>query len=318
VTLRRSRLALPIAILLIVLALAACGGDSFPSTSRTASPTAADPATPAATPTPSPVLALYVVQGGDTLQGIADSYGVTLAALMQANSIADPDSLQVGQVLTIPGVTVTPIPTAAPTNGETPVPTETEPPPTANVDRLTLVDKQHSLPALYIPQDITPVPAAYAAPGYTATMSADALAPLEQMLDAASAAGYVVRVVSGFRSYADQQYTYNYWVQQLGEAEANRISAQPGHSEHQLGTTADLGSSSLGWDLQDGFGNLPEGQWLAAHAAEYGFVISYPQGKEDVTGYAYEPWHFRYLGTDVATAYEASGLTLNQYLATLG
>jgi D-alanyl-D-alanine carboxypeptidase len=135
------------------------------------------------------------------------------------------------------------------------------------------------------------------------------------MLDSASVAGYDIRVVSGYRSYADQQFTYDYWVGQLGQAEADRVSARPGYSEHQLGMTADLGSADFGWDLTDTFGATPDGQWLAVHAAEYGFVLSYPQGKEATTGYAYEPWHFRYIGTQFAAEYEASGLTLNQYLA---
>jgi zinc D-Ala-D-Ala carboxypeptidase len=264
------------------------------------------------------VQVLYVVQDGDTLAGIADSFGVTVDAILGANSIADPDNLQVGDVLTIPGVTVTPQPTQPPATSpaaasETPGATQ---PPTTNVTTLQLVDKQHALGADYVPPDLVPVPAAYIAPGYGATLNATALAALEHWLDAASAAGYDVRVVSGYRSYADQQYTYNYWVQQLGQEEADRVSARPGYSEHQLGTTADLGSAAFGWDLREDFGNTPDGQWLAAHSVEYGFALSYPQGKESITGYAYEPWHFRYLGIEAASAYAASGLTLNQYLAT--
>lgn len=254
-----------------------------------------------------------MVQDGNTLAGIAEQFGVTVDALMQANSIADPDSLRVGDVLTIPGVTVTPIlSTEAPT--ETPATTD---PPASEVTTLQLVDKQHALPADYVPLNLTPVPAAYVAPGYSATMNATALEAMQQMLDGAQAQGYDMRVVSGYRSYADQQYTYNYWVQQLGQEEADRVSARPGHSEHQLGTTADLGSAAFGWDLREDFGATPEGHWLDANGATYGFVVSYPQGKEATTGYAYEPWHLRYVGPDVAAAYEASGLTLNQYLATL-
>jgi D-alanyl-D-alanine carboxypeptidase len=256
---------------------------------------------------------LYVVQDGDTLFGIAAQFGVTVEALMQANDIIDPDNLQVGDVLTIPGVTVTPVPsTDEPT--ETPAVTD---PPVTEVTLLQLVDKQHALPTDYVPPELVPVPAAYVAPGYSATLNATALAALQDMLNAAQLLGYDVRVVSGYRSYADQQYTYNYWVEQLGQVEADRISARPGHSEHQLGMTADVGSAASGWDLTEGFGSTPEGQWLDANGAAYGFVVSYPQGKEDITGYAYEPWHLRYIGPDAAASYKASGLTLNQYLATL-
>jgi D-alanyl-D-alanine carboxypeptidase len=81
-----------------------------------------------------------------------------------------------------------------------------------------------------------------------------------------------------------------------------------------LGTTADLGSADFGWDLTAGFGATAAGQWLAANAVTYGFVMSYPDGKEAITGYEYEPWHFRYIGAEQAQAWQASGLTLNQFL----
>jgi D-alanyl-D-alanine carboxypeptidase len=237
-------------------------------------------------------------------------------ALLTANDIPDPDNLQVGDTLTIPGVTVTAAPTVAPTEGPTSSPAITDPP-VSEVTLLTPVDKQHALPAGYVPADLVAVPGAYIAPGYTATMNADALARLQQMLDAAAGAGFDVRVVSGYRSYADQEYTYNYWVQQVGQVEADRISARPGHSEHQLGLTVDLGSPTLGWDLREEFGSLPEGQWLAEHSTEYGFVVSYPANSEHITGYAYEPWHLRYIGVEAAQAQRASGMTLNQYLLSL-
>ena len=297
--------------LVLAVLLAACGGGSYPFGTPTISPTPfahrLTPGPTIASPTATPIDALYVVQAGDTLGAIAARFGVSLDVLMQANSITDPASLQIGQVLTILGVSVTPAPapTASASSADTPSP----------VSLLQLVDKQHPLPAYYVPPDLVAVPGAYAPLGYNSTMSSTALAALERMLDGATAAGYDVRVVSGYRSYADQQYTYDYWVGQLGQAEADRVSAKPGYSEHQLGMTADLGSADFGWALTDTFGATPDGQWLAAHAVEYGFVLSYPQDKEATTGYAYEPWHFRYIGTQSSAEYEASGLTLNQYLA---
>ncbi len=298
--------------LFLAVLLAGCGGGSVPFATPSVNPTASGghiltPSPTVASPTATPIDALYVVQDGDTLGAIAARFGISLDVLMQANANADPASLQVGQVLTIPGVTVTAAP--APTGSASPAATPSP------VSLLQLVDKQHPLPADYVPPDIIAVPGAYAAPGYNSTMDGTALGALQRMLDGASAAGYDIRVVSGYRSYADQQYTYDYWVGQLGQAAADRVSAKPGYSEHQLGTTADLGSADFGWGLTDTFGATPDGQWLASHASEYGFVLSYPQGKEATTGYAYEPWHFRYLGTGAAAAYGASGLTLNQYLA---
>jgi D-alanyl-D-alanine carboxypeptidase len=314
---RRTRRLLPPGIvapvLLLAVLLAACGG-SYPFDTPTVSPTSSGghrlTVTPSVhSPTPTPVDALYVVQAGDTLGAIADGFGVSLDVLMQANGITDPATLQVGDVLTIPGVSVTPQPTATATPGAgdgTPIP---------DISLLQLVDKQHPLPSGYAPPNVVAVPGSYSAPGYNSTMNATALDALERMLDGANAAGYDIRVVSGYRSYADQQYTYNYWVSQLGQEEADRVSARPGYSEHQLGTTADVGSADFGWDLTDTFGATPDGQWLDTHCTEYGFVLSYPEGKEAITGYAYEPWHFRYLGTTAAADYAASALTLNQYLA---
>jgi zinc D-Ala-D-Ala carboxypeptidase len=312
---RRTRRLLPPGIaapvLLLAVLLSACGGGSSLSATRSASPTSSGGHIPTpstiASPTATPIDALYVVQDGDTLGAIAARFGVSLEVLMQANAITDPASLQVGQVLTIPGLSVT----AAPVPTATVGPADTASP----LSLRQLVDKQHPLPADYVPPDVVAVPGAYAAPGYSSMMNATALDALERMLDGATATGYDIRVVSGYRSYADQQYTYDYWVGQLGQAEADRVSAKPGYSEHQLGMTADLGSADFGWDLTDTFGATPDGQWLAGHAVEYGFVLSYPQGKEAATGYAYEPWHFRYIGTQSAAEYAASGLTLNQYLA---
>ena len=91
-----------------------------------------------------------------------------------------------------------------------------------------------------------------------------------------------------------------------------------GHSEHQLGLAADLTAADVGWDLQDKFGETPEGRWLVAHAATYGFVLSYPKNMEAITGYIYEPWHFRYLTPPVAQAVVVSGKTPSEYLQSLG
>lgn len=297
--------------------IAACGGlsssSSLHSSLGTATPTAT-PSGPVITASPVPD-ETYVVQPGDTLAAIAAEYNVTVGELMSANGISDPRELQVGQVLRIPGVPARNTPTPAPT----PTATATQPgdptgTPSAEVSLLQLVDKQHALPDGYVPPNLAPVTGDYLAPGYGATMRSDALAALVEMLNAAYANGYDVRVVSAYRSYQDQVTTYQYWVSQLGEEEASRVSAKPGYSEHQLGTTADLGTAEFGWDLTTGFGATPAGRWLLAHSAEYGFALSYPEGKEDVTGYSYEPWHYRYIGVDKAQEWKASGLTLNQFL----
>ena len=205
---------------------------------------------------------------------------------------------------------------AAPTAGP---PAETQPPPAtdppvAGVTMLSPVDKDHALPADYVPPALAAIPGPYLAPGFGGELRQEAVDALVRMLDDADAAGHDVRARSAYRSYAAQESTFNYWVGVLGYDAAVRVSAMAGHSEHQLGTTADLTSPAVGWDLLESFGPTPEGQWLAANAHDYGFALSYPAGAEVITGYSYEPWHFRYIGTAQAQAWKASGLTLNQYL----
>ncbi len=217
--------------------------------------------------------------------------------------------------------TPTPSPSAAATAAanDTEPPSETQPPaetdlPAAGVTILSPVDKDHALPAGYVPPGLAAVPGAYLAPGFPGELRQEAVDALVLMLDDADAAGHDIRARSAYRSYATQESTFNYWVSAKGYDEAVRISAMAGHSEHQLGTTADLTSPEVGWDLLESFGGTAAGQWLAANAHDYGFALSYPDGAEATTGYAYEPWHFRYLGTAEAQAWNASGLTLNQYL----
>lgn len=269
----------------------------------------------AVTPTPTPGPVQYIVREGDTLTSIAEAFGVSVEALMQANGITDPNSLQVGQVLVISGSSTVPSPTPPPSGQPSGGPTQASP--DGDVSLLELVDKQHKLPDGYVPPNLIAVTGNYVAPGYGASLQLPALDAVVAMLDAAQAAGYDIRVVSGYRSYEEQVETFDYWVSVLGYEEASRVSAMPGHSEHQLGLAVDLGTADLGWDLTEGFGDTPGGQWLAAHAYEYGYALSYPQGQEDITGYAYEPWHFRYIGVDRAADFQASGQTLNQYLAPL-
>lgn len=221
----------------------------------------------------------------------------------------------------LPGPTNTPgpgetiAPTAAPgdTTAPTEPPSETIPPSTVGL--LTLVDKQHALPADYAPPDLADVPSDYLAPGYGGALRLEAISALVDLLDAAYTEGHDIRARSAYRSYAEQQTTFDYWVSVLGYDEATRISAMPGHSEHQLGTAVDLTTAEVAWDLTESFGDTAAGQWLASNSVAYGFALSYPDGSEPITGYAYEPWHFRYIGATEAAAFVASGLYLNQYLA---
>ena len=131
---------------------------------------------------------------------------------------------------------------------------------------------------------------------------------LQEMFAAAKTEGLELFVRSGFRSYTTQKNLYNKYVARDGQAQADRYSARPGYSEHQTGLSFDINKAN------SSFEGTPEAIWLAENCYKYGFIIRYPQGKEHITGYIYEPWHIRYLGVDIATAVYNSGLCLEEYL----
>lgn len=122
----------------------------------------------------------------------------------------------------------------------------------------------------------------------------------EQMMAAASAAGVNLRIVSAYRDYHTQVGLWQSYANRDGAQAADRYSARAGHSEHQTGLAADF-DDYAGCNLSACFGETKGGIWLAANAPDYGFVLRYPQGKEHITGYIYEPWHFRYVGVEIAT-----------------
>jgi len=163
-----------------------------------------------------------------------------------------------------------------------------------------VVNKQRPLPSNYVPADLTP-----------SGLRTEADSHLKSLLTSAQNNGYPMRIISAYRSYAQQTATYNGYVASDGRAKADTYSARPGHSEHQTGWTADLGNGVC--DLEICFGNTPAGKWLATNAHNYGFIIRYPEGKESITGYQYEPWHVRYVGVDLANQIYKSGQTLEQF-----
>ena len=132
----------------------------------------------------------------------------------------------------------------------------------------------------------------------TTLASAKALERLEKLYQAAEEDGITLDIRSAYRSYSTQKWLFNDYASRHGEEEANRFSARPGQSEHQLGTAVDFGGTSV--DFTAAFGETDRGRWLAENAHKYGFALSYPQNKEHITGYIYEPWHFRYIGVEAA------------------
>ena len=177
----------------------------------------------------------------------------------------------------------------------------------------TLVDPIYMVPSSYAPGDLRSVGSAgIAGSGYVRKLAIADLAALDK---AAKAAGIRLRVVSAYRSYWTQKSTFNYWVQKSGWAAAVRYSARPGHSEHQLGTTLDFSFVGGGdpWNYTD-FALTRAGAWLKANAWKYGWVMSYPKGAESLTGYIYEPWHYRYFGRSLAYQQRLSGLVPRYWL----
>ncbi|MBK0418405.1 M15 family metallopeptidase [Leucobacter sp. CSA1] len=196
-----------------------------------------------------------------------------------------------------------PEPTPTPTP-EPPAPEpEPEPePPAHDLDTpesiTVVVNKQRPLPEGWEPQDLV-MPAGIANTNGQ-PMRAEAAQALETMYAEAAAAGYPFVITSAYRSYDMQVGLFDSYVARDGVAAAETYSARAGHSEHQTGLAADLDDGS-GCAFMSCFGETPTGVWLAENAHRFGFILRYHQGAEPVVGYMYEPWHFRYVGVDVAT-----------------
>ncbi len=194
---------------------------------------------------------------------------------------------------------------------------------------LMLVNKSNPLPESYTPNLVT-VPTKY----YTSSdkdnhFDSRAAPYLEKFIDAARAAGYDVDIVSGYRSYQYQQGNYDRHVNSFlssgetssqADADAANLVAPPGTSEHETGLAADIITSD--WyvhnkDLTAAFDKTPAFAWMYAHCADYGFILRYLKDKVNVTGYEYEPWHYRFVGVDNAKKIMQSGVCLEEYDASI-
>lgn len=181
-------------------------------------------------------------------------------------------------------------------------------------DPRVLVDRTHALPADYAPDDLVSlrdlgVPTL----GRNTMLRREAAEHLEGLVARAAAAGEELAVVSAYRSYEDQRFSYNRLVSIYG-SDADRMSATPGHSQHQLGTAVDFTNGAVGYEILRSFGSTSASGWLTLHAHEHGFVLAYPPGEETKTGYEWEPWHYRYVGTDNARLVRENALGLQGFL----
>lgn len=169
-----------------------------------------------------------------------------------------------------------------------------------------LVNKQHHVNGNYVPTTTDSGP----------TVALEVAEPLAKLIAAAAADGIYLIADSNYRSYDTQSAIFWRYAGEMGEREANRISAYPGQSEHQTGLVVDFADENNGWaSYETDFGDLESGRWLAANSYKYGFILRYLKDKESITGYSYEPWHFRYVGLEVAAAIGPNpSITLEEYL----
>ena len=167
-------------------------------------------------------------------------------------------------------------------------------------------------PQDYAPSDLVDVPVREANPAVLRKEAADAVVAMFAQFTAET--GLEMQNQSAYRSYSTQVRVYNGWVNSLGQAGADKTSARPGHSEHQTGLALDISSVPAVCALDQCFADTPAGQWLAANAYKWGFILRYPNGMDAITGYEFEPWHYRYVGVDLATEMHDTGVaTLEEF-----
>lgn len=183
-------------------------------------------------------------------------------------------------------------------------------------DLLVLVNKKYKLPSDYVPEDLVNASQSGIKNGSSYMLRKILIGDLKNLVSDALSDGITLSMVSGYRSYSTQVSTYNYWLSvNNGNVDAtDKISARPGHSQHQLGTTVDFSSTEIASGSFSLFKDTLASKWLYNNAWKYGFVISYPYGYESITGYSYESWHYRYIGKVYASEMHSRGIILELYL----
>lgn len=212
-------------------------------------------------------------------------------------------------------------PVATPTATPSPIPTVPPAPATLNTDYKStydfIVNRACMLPETYAPDDL--VALSECALDYDSLtddkhkLRRVAAEALTKMFKDASAEDLKLVAVSGYRSFERQYQIYGNYLLTYSLSHTNRYSAVPGSSEHQTGLAMDLSCATISNKLIEEFVNTPEGKWVYEHCWEYGFIIRYPKEKTEITGYAYEPWHVRYVGVPLAYYLTTTGLTLEEY-----
>ncbi len=176
-----------------------------------------------------------------------------------------------------------------------------------------VVNKKRRLPSDYTPKNMRYPDIMLRNSSTEMQLRDDAATALEQLARAAKKTGLPLMLASGYRSYSLQESVYNRYVDQDGQAAANRYSAKPGYSEHQTGLAIDLSGTDGICVIEDCFKDTKTAKWLAKNAHTYGYILRYPPGMESIVGYSYEPWHFRYVGVPLATEIYQNKTTIEQF-----
>ncbi len=171
-----------------------------------------------------------------------------------------------------------------------------------------LVNKNNQLAADYIPHDLEKISLDYA--NEEQYMRKEAKEHFERLSEDARKLGYQIIASSTYRSYTYQERLYHYYIETKGLEYADLCSARPGHSEHQTGLAIDVMGSNQDYDA---FADSIEFPWMTENAYKYGFILRYPKGKENITGFKYEPWHYRYVGIKIAKIIHENNWTLEEY-----
>jgi len=187
------------------------------------------------------------------------------------------------------------------------------------LDLLILVNRTNPLPSDYAPEDLI-------RPGVIFDTDGDlekhylrepAAYALEGLFDHAARNGLYLAAISGYRSYGRQKEIYDNNLKTKGFEHTNMYSAKPGQSEHQTGLAMDISTCLINYDLDEAFADTKEGKWVEKNCHHFGFILRYPKNKTKITGYAYEPWHLRYVGSQAALKMTNMQLTLEEYHAIL-
>ncbi len=178
---------------------------------------------------------------------------------------------------------------------------------------LVLVNKEYTVGRDYYPTDMVDIDGSLST-NQNLKVKREAYDAYLEMLADAKAEGLNFCICSAYRGFSVQESLYYNSLASNGKEYTDKMFAYPGRSEHHTGYAIDITSASMNWGLSQNYADYPDGAWIAEHCDEYGFIIRYPKGKEDITGYMYEPWHIRYVGLDVAKEITEAGITFEEYM----